>query len=151
MINSYVDEYVDLAERVAQYSPCHRAQVGAVIMNASGVIVASGWNHTVQNAIPLSPCEEWCKREGQNVGPTDGYGFDCPIVHAEMWCMLYASEADMFGGTIIVTHAPCADCAKAISASGLSEVIMLRAPEPHRPDPTSYLESCGISVEQWIA
>ena len=151
MINSYVDECVKLAERVAQYSPCHRAQVGAVIMNAKGMIVTSGWNRPVQRTIPLSPCEEWCKREGQDVGPTDGYGFDCPIIHAEMWCMLYASEDDMFGGTILVTHAPCADCAKAISASGLSEVIMLRAPEPHRPDPTSYLESCGISVEQWIA
>ena len=47
MINSYVDECVKLAEQVAQYSPCHRAQVGAVIMNASGVLVASGWNHPV--------------------------------------------------------------------------------------------------------
>ena len=151
MMKSYVDECVKLAEQVAQCSPCSRAQVGAVIMNAKGMIVASGWNHPVQNAIPLSPCEEWCKREGQDVGPTDGYGFDCPIVHAEMWCMLYASEADMCGGTIIVTHAPCADCAKAISASGLREVIMIRATEPHRPDPTPYLKSCGISVEQWIA
>ena len=151
MINSYVDEYVDLAERVAQYSPCHRAQVGAVIMDARGVLVTSEWNRPVQRTIPLSPCEEWCKREGQDVGPTDGYGFDCPIIHAEMWCMLYASESNMFGGTIIVTHAPCADCAKAISASGLSKVIMLRSPEPHRPDPTSYLESCGIIVEQCIA
>jgi len=75
------------------------------------------------------------------------YGFGCPSIHAEANALLYASRAETERATLYVTHSPCADCAKLISNSGVTRVVMLEFPPAHRPNPTSYLEMCGLVVE----
>jgi len=81
----------------------------------------------------------------ENIGKEFAYGFGCPSIHAEVNALLYRSR-DVLGTTLYVTHSPCADCSKVISASGVTRIVMLQMPEPHRPDPIPYLESCGIEV-----
>jgi dCMP deaminase len=82
------------------------------------------------------------------VGEHLGYGFSCPSIHAEANALLHASREAVEGATLYTTHAPCADCAKLISNSGVAVVVMLQEAEEHRPDPVPYLESCGITV--WV-
>jgi len=83
----------------------------------------------------------------EKVSKEFSYGFGCPSIHAEANALLYASRAETDGATLYVTHSPCADCAKLISNSGVTRVVMLEYPAAHRPNPVPYLEMCGLVVE----
>lgn len=139
--------WAEVAQAVSRRSACNRSQVGAVLVRDNRV-VSTGYNGPASGykADTTQGCAGWCERALANPGLSAGYGFGCPSIHAEANALLYASRADTEGATLYVTHAPCADCAKLISNSGVAKVIMLRAPEPHRPDPRPYLGGCGIQT-----
>jgi dCMP deaminase len=145
--SSWDTVWADVAWAVSRRSACIRAQVGAVLVHKNRV-VSTGYNGPA-SGYPANTdrgCTSWCPRSAGQPASTDGYGFSCPSIHAEANALLYRhwGVQDM---TLYVTHAPCADCAKLISNAGVTRVVMLRAPEAHRPDPTPYLRSCGIQVD----
>lgn len=112
-------------------------------------VVSTGYNGPAASypADTSRGCRQWCPRSaGGDLDKAVGYGYTCPAIHAEANALLHASRRDVEASTLYVTHAPCADCAKLISNSGVARVVMLRAPEDHRPDPVPYLTSCGIEV-----
>lgn len=130
-------------------SQCSRAKVGAIILDKDGELASVGTNSVRANVpgVTGSQCEEWCARANKPVSSSDGYGLECPSVHAEATALLNGVPANMSGGTLYVTHAPCADCAKLINAVGIARVVSLRGVEQHRPDTITFLRSCGIEVK----
>ena len=132
---------------MSRRSACERAQVGAALVMENRV-VATGYNGPASGypADTNLGCRSWCTRAAGNPDLTTGYGFACPSIHAEANALLHASRGDTEGATLYVTHSPCADCAKLISNSGVSKVVMLMAPPEHRPNPVPYLEKCGLEV-----
>lgn len=146
--SSWDTVWADVAQAVSRRSACDRAQVGAVLVRQNRV-VATGYNGPASGypADTSQGCQQWCQRASGNATVDSPYGYSCPSIHAEANALLYASRADAEQATLYVTHAPCADCAKLISNSGVARVVLLKAPEAHRPDPIPYLLSCGIKVD----
>jgi dCMP deaminase len=146
--SSWDTVWADVAQAVSRRSSCGRASVGAVLVKDNRV-VSTGYNGPA-SGYPANTglgCANWCTRaQGETPESSLGYGYSCPSIHAEANALLYASRAETEGAFMYVTHAPCADCAKLISNSGVSRVVMLQAPEDHRPDPVPYLQTCGIEV-----
>lgn len=130
---------------MSRRSACVRATVGAVVVRDNRV-VSTGYNGPASGypADTSLGCRSWCTRSAAGLDKTAGYGYACPSIHAEANALLHASRQECEGATLYVTHAPCADCAKLISNSGVAVVVMLQAPESHRPDPIPYLNQCGI-------
>lgn len=145
--SSWDTVWADVARAVSRRSSCTRAQVGAVLVKENRV-VATGYNGPASGYPGDTDlgCTAWCARASQQPQQQAGYGFSCPSIHAEANALLYASRRDAEQATLYVTHAPCADCAKLISNSGVARVVLLQEPEPHRPDPIPYLVSCGLEV-----
>jgi len=138
---------MSVASAVARRSPCERATVGAALLNKNR-IVSTGYNGPASGhpADTETGCSNWCARSAGEVKASTAYGFSCPSIHAEANALLYASRRDTEGATLYVTHAPCADCAKLISNSGVARVVIGEEPPQHRPDPVPYLQDCGIAV-----
>jgi dCMP deaminase len=145
--SSWNTVWAEVAQAVAKRSACNRSQVGAVLVKDNRV-VSTGYNGPAKGypADTSLGCAGWCQRALETPDLAAGYGFGCPSIHAEANALLYASRTETEGATMYVTHAPCADCAKLISNSGVARVILLQQPEEHRPDPVPYLRSCGIFV-----
>lgn len=146
--SSWETVWAEVAQAVSRRSACDKASVGAVLVRNNRV-VSTGYNGPASGhpADTSQGCQSWCYRAaGNQPDSTVGYGFACPSIHAEANALLYASRQEAEGATLYVTHAPCADCAKLISNSGVAEVVLLQEPESHRPDPIPYLKSCGIQV-----
>ncbi|MBF0399977.1 MAG: hypothetical protein HQL90_04345 [Magnetococcales bacterium] len=80
-------------------NPHHK--VGSVVSHPDDGVIAIGHNHAV----------------------ADLHG--TPMIHAEIAAMVTAKKP-MSGCTMYVTHPPCADCSKAIAASGIKKVVFLR-------------------------
>ena len=139
--------WAEVALAVSRRSSCDRAQVGAVLVKDQRV-VSTGYNGPARGYPGNTDlgCLAWCDRALMHTDASKGYGFSCPSIHAEANVLLHASRSETEGATMYVTHAPCADCAKLISNSGVARVIMLQPVEPHRPDPVPYLESCGLEI-----
>jgi dCMP deaminase len=145
--SSWDTVWADVAQAVSRRSACDRAQVGAVLV-LDNRVVATGYNGPA-SGYPADTglgCRSWCQRAAGNVDSATGYGFSCPSIHAEANALLHASRSSAEGATLYVTHAPCADCAKLISNSGVIRVVILREIDPHRPDPVPYLLTCGLEV-----
>lgn len=146
--SSWETVWAEVAQAVSRRSACDRAQVGAVLVLHNRV-VSTGYNGPASGypADTSQGCRSWCSRAaGLTPDAGAGYGFGCPSIHAEANALLHASRQDSEGATLYVTHAPCADCAKLISNSGVARVVLLQMPEPHRPDPVPYLQACKIEV-----
>lgn len=146
--SSWDTVWAEVAQAVSRRSSCDRAQVGAVIVQDNRV-VSTGYNGPAKGypADTELGCRSWCLRASDDHDLSKGYGYACPSIHAEANALLYVSRSQAEGATMYVTHAPCADCAKLISNSGVARVVILQLPEKHRPDPSDYFRSCGIEIE----
>jgi tRNA(Arg) A34 adenosine deaminase TadA len=90
--------------------------VGAVILDASGDIVAQGRNHAYDPPGGDDPLQ------------------DTPIAHAEMNALAgIATKTDLTVCTLWSTHRPCVMCAAATAFTGVGEVRFL-APDPSDED-----------------
>jgi dCMP deaminase len=102
--------YMDVAEQVASWSKDPSTKVGAVIVDLSGKIVATGYNGFPRGV------EDKPERYADQATK---YGF---VVHAELNAILNATQC--LNDTILyVTLSPCRECAKAIIQAGIKMVI----------------------------
>ena len=141
--------WMDVAITVARRSMCSRAQVGAVVVSSNQRISATGYNGAAANLPVEGKCINWCPR-AQGLTTLDSNYESCPSIHAEANAILYVDRSRIENGTIYITGAPCMQCAKLISNSGLSRVVaIIRLIDAHRnPDQVfDYLRKCGIEVE----
>ncbi len=129
---SQLDVLRDIARIVSWRSTCSRAQVGAVIHDARGVIVSTGYNGAPTG---LPHCDHTIIDEPCRMA-----------VHAEQNAILWAARRGVAleGLHLVCTLAPCYDCAKSIIQVGLTKVVYLQT---YRSlDGLSLLESAGIET-----
>lgn len=146
---SWDQVWMDIAETISGRSRCSRAQVGAVIVSSDQRISATGYNGPAANWPEPGDCINWCPR-AQGKTELDNTYDACPAIHAEANALLYVDRSRVEGGTIYVTGACCMQCAKLVSNSGISRVVMkIRDIDLHRKPElvVAYLEKCGIEVE----
>ena len=127
------DEYfMEMAELTAKRSTCMRRHVGAVIVKDRHAI-ATGYNGAPSG---IMHCEErgGCIRQQLNV----------PSGQRHELCM--ALHASVEGGTIYITHQPCAICAKMILNAGIKRIVIKEG----YPDElaASILDEAGLKVEK---
>jgi dCMP deaminase len=157
---SWDDCWQIMAEIMGRRSQCDRRKVGAIIVDVNNKIQSSGYNGPPAGAKYQDGCLNWCARaqtieangmSGQVDGDVDvlfSYR-TCPSLHAEANALLAADHSKIQHGTIYVSSAVCADCAKLIANSGLQDVEMIvLAGDTHRQPEivAKYLKSMGLTV-----
>lgn len=136
--------YADIAEKVANLSHARRLKVGAVIVKDDRIL-SYGYNGMPKGFD--NDCEDEITKEEECIldigGPpyiikTTSLSTKPEVIHAEINAIakVAASNDSTKGATIFITHAPCADCAKMIIASGIETVNYL----------TSYRDETGINM-----
>ena len=138
------DEYfMEVAKLTATRSTCLRRQVGAVIVKDRHII-ATGYNGAPRG---LSHCDErgGCLR--QELGVPSGQRHElCRALHAEQNAIIQAATLgqSIEGGTIYITHQPCAICSKMIINSGINRIVVNEG----YPDDLAleFLDEAGLRV-----
>ena len=140
------DEYfMEMAELTAKRSTCMRRHVGAVIVKDRHAI-ATGYNGAPSG---IMHCEErgGCIRQQLNV-PSGQRHELCMALHAEQNAIIQAAVMgdSVEGGTIYITHQPCAICAKMILNAGIKRIVIKEG----YPDElaASILDEAGLKVEK---
>ena len=133
-----------IAQAVAQMSKDESTKAGALIIGPAGEIRSSGWNGAPRG----SRADEDYRKER----PIKYKWFE----HAERNAIYNAARVgtSLEGTTMICTHYPCADCARAIVQAGIGWIIV------PNPDPvfferwkddiavaTRMFDECGVDVE----
>ena len=151
---SWDETWMAVADAVALRSPCARRRIGAVIVDPTNRPISTGYNGPPAGFIREldSNCQSWCARAQAGAQPSQTYE-GCPSIHAEANALLFADRRDFKGGTLYVTSAPCWDCGKLISNSGIKRVVT-RLDEkkdshrdPHRT--LQFLDDCGLEFTIW--
>lgn len=134
---------MEMAELTAKRSTCLRRQVGAVIVKDKHAI-ATGYNGAPSG---VKHCGEigGCLREQLNI-PSGQRHELCRALHAEQNAIIQAASMghSIDGGTIYVTHQPCAICAKMIINAGIKRIVIKEG----YPDEmaTAILEEAGLKA-----
>lgn len=164
------ETWMNVAKSMAARSRCVNRQVGAVIVTKENRPMAVGYNGppaswdkaqdtetiithfgnlrpgvAVKNQLT---CEDFCPRGGSSERGTS-YS-NCVSVHAEANALLFADRRDYEGGTIYVTNPCCWDCAKLVSNSGVTRVVVQMSEVDGHYDNDASLDlirSCGITVD----
>ena len=117
------DYWYDRVKRCAQNSNCHSRQIGAVLVSSNNQLISGGWNSSM---LP-DECKDFCPR--QELGFKSGEGLEiCPAIHAEIACIAAAAreEKSTYNSRLYMNSCfPCKNCAVALIASGISEIICL--------------------------
>lgn len=142
---SWDQYFMEMAELTAKRSTCMRRSVGAVIVKDNRAI-ATGYNGAPRG---IAHCEDrgGCLR--QQLGVPSGQRHEiCMALHAEQNAIIQAAAMghSIEGGTIYVTHQPCAICAKMIINSGIKRIVIKEG----YPDElaASILAEAGLKPEQ---
>lgn len=142
------ETWLEIAESIAKRSRCSRAQMGSVIVSRDQHIISTGYNGPAATWPESGDCINWCDR-AQGKTSLDNVYDGCPAIHAEANALMYVDRSRSLGGTIYIVSAPCMQCAKLISNSGLSRVVCrLKKADMHR-EPykvIDYLRRCSIEV-----
>lgn len=145
---SWDETWLQIADAIARRSRCSRAQIGAVVVSANQRIASTGYNGPAATLDVEGDCINWCPR-AQGIVPLDNLYDTCPSIHAEANALLYVDRSRIEGGTIYITDVACLQCAKLVSNSGVSRVVMrVGSTAAHRkPDATiEYLKRCNLEV-----
>ena len=142
---SWDQYFMEMAELTAKRSTCMRRSVGAVIVKDNRAI-ATGYNGAPRG---IAHCEDrgGCLR--QKLGVPSGQRHEiCMALHAEQNAIIQAAAMghSIEGGTIYVTHQPCAICAKMIINAGIKRIVIREG----YPDElaASILAEAGLNIEQ---
>lgn len=138
------EKYINIAKAVSLLSKDPTTQVGAIILGPSGE--GGPWGY---NGAPRGCAAD---TDDRSVRPEKYFWFE----HAERNCIYAAARMGFstVGCSLVVTHAPCMDCARAIVQAGIVKVII---PEPsieffqrwedHIARMTELFIECGVELE----
>lgn len=137
-------KYLEIARATAKLSKDTSTQVGALILGPSQEVRSLGYNGAPRG------CTADVDARGRE-RPEKYFWFS----HAELNAITNAARVGtpLLGSSLIVTHFPCMDCARAIVQSGIVEVF---CPEPeaefvnrwqeHTMRALLLFEECGVKV-----
>lgn len=118
MIRISRDEWgLRLAEATALRATCVRRRVGAVALDARGVVLATGYNGAPRGRPHCLdvPCA--------GAGFPSGEGLDeCASIHAEQNMVARCPDAERIH-TVYVTTSPCVPCVKLLFATGARRLV----------------------------
>lgn len=152
MKSKHLAAYMKCAEAFAECSTATRLKVGAVIVKDNRIL-STGYNGTAPGTSNV--CEYWSSElpywDGMSAIPTEPMRVlktHPEVIHAEMNAILKAARDGqaLKDSTLICTHQPCKDCAKAILTSGISSVYYRDSYRSHEGE--DYLVDNGISVRK---
>lgn len=134
--------HLDVATRYSQLSKARRLKVGAIIVKDDRIIsigyngTPPGWDNNCEDEIRYPDSDAVTLKTKPEV------------IHAEMNALmkLARSHESGDGATMFITHAPCAECAKHIIASGMKAVYY---GEQYRDAlGIDFLQQGGVEVQQ---
>ncbi|MGE5508776.1 MAG: deoxycytidylate deaminase [Chitinophagales bacterium] len=139
---SWDQYFMEIADLVARRSTCLRRQVGAVVVKEKHIL-ATGYNGAPAG---LKHCSEvGCLRERLSVPSGERHEL-CRAIHAEQNAIVQAAQhgTALKGGTIYVTHQPCALCSKILINAGITRIVFAG----EYPDPLAreFLEEAGVEL-----
>jgi dCMP deaminase len=105
--------YLGIAEAVAKFGTCGRAQVGAIIVK-DRKILGTGYNGAPSG-------EPHCTDVGCLIEVRRGKEHCIRTIHAEVNAIVNARE-DVRGGTVYCTHEPCYDCLRFLKNAGIKTI-----------------------------
>lgn len=114
-----IEEYLGIANAISKLSKDESTKVGAFILGPTGE--GGPWGY---NGAPRG-CDADDAGEARGVRPEKYFWFE----HAERNAIYNAARVGypVKGSSLVVTHFPCMDCARAIVQAGIVRVI---TPEP---------------------
>lgn len=119
------DNYTTCLDKAQSYadvcSTCAKVKVGSMILTKDKIPIF-GANHGISDCI-TSGCRR-IKLYG-NASKEHRLPSDCDAIHSEIDAICTAAKQGtrLQGATIYVTRYPCEACARAIAASGISNVV----------------------------
>ena len=137
--------FMEMAKLVSQRAGCIRRKVGAVIVNKSNRVLATGYNSApinIEECCNKGYCLRQYSKQGENLG-------ECMVVHAEMNAVLQCSKYGISceNATIYVTTFPCIHCMKAIINAGITEIVYLE--DYNAPLSKQLVAQSGIKVRKY--
>lgn len=150
--------FLQIAFLIAQESKCCSWKVGAVI-EKNDRIIATGYNGTPAGQ---PNCCDVAEKKGWTVTGIHGTVFpsqkermehsawsNANEIHAELNSILFAARNGIIaleGATMYVTLAPCSQCAKAITQSGIRRVVYCEEYDQNDTKWSKILTDAGIKV-----
>lgn len=121
-LSSIDRDYLQLCVKLHKHSHDPHRQVGSVIVGRDGQVLSEGVN-APPSEIGFSEAES---RRAIEMDPDWKYFF---LEHAERNAIhkAYSKNVSLKGATMYASLYPCADCARAIVAAGISRLVV---PEP---------------------
>jgi dCMP deaminase len=122
--------FMSIAQLSASRSPCHRLQVGCVIVKDNRII-STGYN----GFLPDAPHTSIVINEHEQA-----------TVHAEQNCIADCAKrgVSVINGTAYITHFPCVNCFKILAAAGIKNIIYMN---DYNNDEVVYQLSTQIGID----
>lgn len=137
--------YLSVAAAISALSKDQSTKVGAIAIGKGGEFVASGWNGAPRG------CAADEEGDARSERPEKYFWFS----HAELNTITNAARVGvaLAGCSLVVTHFPCMDCARAIVQAGIVRVVT-RQPEAefldrwkeHIERSMRLFDECGVEV-----
>lgn len=110
-------QYMEIAYATSRFSKDESTQVGAVIVGPTNEVRSLGYNGAPRG----------CRADEDSRGITRPEKYFW-YSHAELNAITNAARVGvpLDGSTIVVTHPPCMDCARAIVQAGIKQVVAAR-------------------------
>lgn len=133
---SWDDYFLKLAMLVSERSTCPRMHCGCVLVRDKRIL-STGYNGSI-------PGGEHCEDAGCLV--VDNHCVR--TIHAEMNAILQCSSHGIptAGATAYVTNMPCTNCAKALIAAGIREIVIFS--DYHDTLAEDFFEKAGICIRR---
>ena len=130
--------FMKIAKQVARRSTCHRASVGAVVVDEKRILT-TGYNGAPSG---VDHCAD--------IGCTVFEGHCQRVVHAEVNAIKQAElyRISISGCTIYSTHSPCYKCEQALIAAGIKRIVY--AHTYFDPLGVTLLEEAGVTISQQL-
>lgn len=138
-------KYMGIAEAVSQLSKDKSTRVGAVILGPTNEVRSLGYNGAPRGC--AADEDDRCDTRPEK------YFW---MSHAELNAITNAARVGtpLVGSTLLVTHFPCMDCARAIVQAGIKKVVT-QVPSPefearwmdHITRAIHLFTECGVEVE----
>ena len=109
--------WMRVAKVIATMSTCPRREVGAVILNDLGHVLATGFN-----GVPSGMTSCFTKDCGASLSPTRDSLDRCLAVHAEMNALMQL-RSPREASSIVLTASPCKHCIKMLLNTPIDFIV----------------------------
>jgi dCMP deaminase len=133
-----------LAQVTALRSTCNRRQVGCIILNSRGHVLATGYNGVASG---LPHCNSTDTHQCPGVGSQSGTNLDgCHAIHAEQNALLQCHDVHEIYA-VYTTVSPCITCVKLLMNTSCQKIIF-NEDYPHNA--SRQLWESSSSKRSWI-